>query len=136
MKFSCWARWYNYTKRLRDRLREPGVYLLAHFHRVPKGVANPRSRRVIYIGESCASLRQRLGQFGRDVFKNRDEHSGAKTYKKKFKTRKRHLLCVAVLSVKKGRRKDDLCHSYIKFTEAKLLYEFVKTHGEKPECNK
>ena len=58
MVFTAWTPWED-----RDLLRGaglPGVCLLAHFTRVPQGLADPLAEEIVYIGETCDnSLKRR-----------------------------------------------------------------------------
>jgi len=78
----------------------PGVYLLAHFNAPILGNANPQSKEIIYIGETCEQkLAERWHQFHRCAFEGKRGYSGGISYWKAFGTKEKKHLFVASIPV-------------------------------------
>jgi len=133
IKFTPWITWKERKTITGKKL--PGVYLLSHFDMKPnKESANPRSKEIIYIGEtSKRTLNERLNQFERSAFKRKNDHSGGKNYREIFSDQG-ECLYVALFHVCDL---DDKIHPlFIKYIERKLILEYALEWGESPICNK
>jgi hypothetical protein len=125
-----WYRWDD-AQDLSES-RSPGVYLLAHFNKVPTSI-NPINANIIYIGETCGqTLRQRWKQFSTSAFQNKFAHSGGATYFHEFPRGKRHQLFVAFATPKD---QEPALSYHIRYLERKWLHDFVQKHGAPPRCN-
>jgi len=144
IKFSRWKPWKE-----RDTIKEkksPGVYLLAHFRRSPRGRTNRYAEEIVYIGISNKSLGDRLASFHRTAFKDGTGHKGARTYRsrKNFNTfknrentrRRQKVLYVATFPVNPKKTSDDtLRKCFIRYVERKLIWDYCKEHARRPKCN-
>lgn len=132
-KFTPWVRW---SERKELNLSAPGVYLLGRFSKsAPSGKAS-LSVPLVYVGETCGqSLRGRLYQFERSAFLNQLGHSGGITFAGTFKAKANpswlYISVLAVSSLEEPQRS-----AYIRYVERALLWQYVKTHGELPACNR
>jgi hypothetical protein len=133
MKFSSWVMWAD-----REELPgtdKSGVYLLAHFKRPCRSSASPKTKKIIYVGETTKqTLKKRLEDFHRAAFRgNTPRHSGGKTYHNQFGQKEKKDLFVAVFA---PNVQDSLLREfYIRYLERKLLYDFVNKWKCKPICN-
>ncbi len=127
--FSNWFRWKE--RECIPDINLQGVYLIAKFKKVPKGSANAKNKYIIYIGETCKKLSNRLIKFDNAAFRGGHKHSGGVRYKKTYKDKGADLF-VAVRVVEKR----DLSHSFIKYFERKLIYEYAIKYGKQPKLNK
>jgi hypothetical protein len=129
--FDKWTRWANL-----DQLAckaAPGVYLLAlDVH--PDEKVSTIDKRIVYIGQTCASLRQRWRQFQRAASGSEGEHSGGISFRKRCKGRSLEDLCVAPWAAP-PMAPDVLRDAYIKFVERRLILDWVIKHRELPRCN-
>jgi len=133
--FSKWYRWSD--RNSIEGSKNPGVYLLAKFERSPpsSGPANPLQDEIVYIGETCASLRRRWCQFNNSAFRNGKGHSGGYTYRRKMQDKGENLF-VAAFPVSADVTPQALQFSFIRFLERKLILDFVIYHENKlPSCN-
>ena len=135
IKFTRWILWKQ--RLFLKGIDYPGVYLLAHFRNKPEGKVNPKSKAIIYIGETNSSLRKRWEQFNRAAFEGKQGHSGGLRYREVYVKKKKNLknkqLYVAAFPVK------DLDESikplFIRYIERKLIWQFVQKWGHAPVCN-
>jgi hypothetical protein len=121
--FSKWSHWSDFFTP-KDGVQFPGVYLVAHFDRPPRGPARTAAREIVHIGETC-----------NNNLRGRQEHSGGMRYYKKFRNKKKYkrLLHVAVFPVnvpKKGIRP-----FFVRYVERKLLLDYAIRWGKAPKCN-
>lgn len=132
LTFSNWVRW---TERANlDSINEPGVYILAQFKRPPVGIANPQTRQIIYIGETCNnSLRGRWREFNRAAFQGKFGHSGGATYRAQFGDDGRTLYVAALPA---GRVENKLQTLFIRYVERKLILDYALKWGSAPICNR
>ena len=139
IRFSNWIS-CDQDDPMRDFKGLPGVYLLAHFRKPPRGRANPRAQEIVYIGETCNSLRSRWNQFRRSAFESKGGHGGGDTYRKKFGPVRSQLLkysqrlYIAVFAPTSVNGK--LRESFIRYVERKLLVEYYLFRKRMPRCNK
>lgn len=139
MKIPAFSEWMKFSeyKTFSDR-KLPGVYLLSHFYRKPSGEANPKSGKIIYVGETTKqTIAKRLYQFSQSAFNKKKGHSGGWTYSEKFLDSKivksaPPELHLALLPVDK---EDIESAAYIKVVERLIIWEFYQNHGEIPKCN-
>src|SRR5208283_3067822 len=103
-----------------------------HFKSSPPKRVDPNARRVVYIGETCRSLRQRWQQFQISASSGRDAHAGGSTYHDKF-GRVRHNLYVTAFAPDLNKQ---LRSAYIRYFERKLIWDHVQRWGKRPKCNK
>lgn len=130
--FSHWQPW-NQRHTIPD-INQPGVYLLAHFQEMPLGPVDPQDRGIVYIGETCDSLKRRWRFFDRAAFENGENHSGGLTHRKKFGDRQDDLY-VTAFPVKDIAQKE-IRNAFILYVERKLLWEYVQRWDGLPMCNK
>ena len=132
LDFSPWFPWKDRTKI--ENSDSPGIYILAKFKQVPKGNANPNSKKIIYIGETCSTLKSRWNQFNYSAFQGKRAHSGGSTYRKMYEVGDNgNDLYVAALPVTSHRV--NLRASFIRYFERKLIYEYALKYGSQPKLN-
>lgn len=131
VRFTPWVKWSKRNSLINKDY--PGVYLLAHFNRIPSGRANPYTRQIVYIGETCGSLKSRWKQFERTAFQGKEEHSGAITYRKVIGGRGNNLYVAAFPVDNLDKKIQPL---FIRYIERKLIWNFVKKIDLTPKCNK
>ncbi|MCP4373702.1 MAG: hypothetical protein GY797_37220 [Deltaproteobacteria bacterium] len=132
IEFSKWTKWKN--REALKGIRHPGVYLLAHFDVAPDKPANPTTKQIIYIGETCnQNLRKRWYQFNRSAFEGKIGHSGGSTYRQVFDNLDKNLY-VAAFSV--DQLDEELQPFFIRYVERKLIWDFVLQHNAAPVCNR
>jgi hypothetical protein len=130
--FSAWTPWAE--RESLSGVDQPGVYILAHFTSPPIGRADPLSREVIYIGETCdSSLRKRWYRFNRSAFEGKFGHSGGKTYRAICRDRSQDLF-VAAFPVQTVDTK--LRPLFIRYVERKLIWEYAQRWKIAPMCNR
>jgi hypothetical protein len=116
IKFSNWTKWEDKNK-LKD-INEIGVYLIGKFEDLPESV-NLKDLNIIYIGETCNSLKARLNQFNNSGIKGKNGHSGGHSYYDKYKGETKNLY-VSIFPIKE---------LYVRYVERKILIEFISKHG-------
>ncbi|OPX22896.1 MAG: hypothetical protein B1H03_03220 [Planctomycetales bacterium 4484_113] len=130
LKFSTWHRWDE-----RTRIRwvdEPGVYLLALGVK-PDEHCDPADKRIIYIGETCATLKRRLNQFNATAFRNSRGHAGGRAYREIIRKPPEKLFVAACApQIQKNLERS----AFIRFLERKLILGYVLANGRLPKCNK
>ena len=131
ISFSPWTR--RSERASLPGIGAPGIYALAKFEAAPPGPADPRAQQVIYIGETCASLRRRWAFFNGSAFEGKSGHSGGKIYQQEYGDDGADLYVTAlpVDSVREQTRP-----FYIRYVERKLIWEYVETWGGAPSCNR
>ena len=130
--FTPWTRWADRASM--KNVRSPGVYILAHFRKVPSGPANPQAEQVIYIGETCGnSLVGRWRQFDRAAFQGKHGHSGGETYRDEIGGKGDPLYVAAfpVQDLDEGVRP-----YFIRYVERRLIWSFCQKWGVQPRCNR
>lgn len=134
---SPWLKWP-----VADKVRQPGVYVLAHLIKPPSGPADHTHQNVVYIGESSKPLHIRWRAFHRSAQqKDRRSHSGGRTYFGKFNDID-PALHVAWLLLEE--QHPSLLAAQIKYWERRLLLEFAERRRAEgstessllPLCNK
>lgn len=131
--FSKWTPWAARTDL--DKIDLPGVYILARFTTPPRGNADPHTKEVVYIGETCQTLEKRWRQFHRAAFEEKNGHSGGKNYRRTFGGNGDNLF-VAAFRVNKLDLNDKLRPLFIRYVERKLIWEYAQKWCDAPECNK
>lgn len=131
IEFSPWYGW-NERNEITDSQR-PGVYLLIKYSEHKPGKVNPLDQNIIYIGETCSSLRKRWYQFKRSAFDNKRAHSGGSNYREIYHDNGENLY-VAAFPVSCS--SDTLTSSYIRYLERKLIFNYVQKYKQLPKCNK
>ena len=129
--FDKWTAWAD-----RDQLTcntSPGVYLLA-LDVGPDEKVSPIDERIIYIGQTCDSLRQRWRQFRRAASGSQGQHSGGISFRQRCSGRPLEDLCVAPWAAP-PMAPDVLREAYIKLVERRLILDWVIEHGRLPLCN-
>jgi len=130
-KFSKWYRWKERENIVDNEY--PGVYMLAKFKRMPSGKANELFKNIIYFGETCTALDDRISAFHRTAFNSKSGHSAGRTYREKYPGDKGNNLFVSIMPLKENNYFRDY---FIRFLERKLIFGYVLKHkGEKPELN-
>ena len=130
-----WVRWSD--RGGLDRMDYPGVYLIARFEADPPESVNPSDDHVIYIGETCSrTLRKRLQEFNRAAHDGVSKHSGGRRFHQVFgddaMESNSDTLFVAVIAVEQS---EPHSSAYIRYTERRLILEFVTANDRLPVCN-
>lgn len=134
--FSIWQKFDDFRKD--DISQLPGVYILAHYDKVPRGIPITTSPKIIYVGETTKQkLTKRLYDFERSAFLQVNGHSGGWTYSDKIlKNIKQKSapdnLYVSALAVD---RPEIESKAYIKLIERLVIWEFYQKNKRYPECN-
>lgn len=137
IRFSRWTKWDK--KDSIPGIDYPGIYVLAIFKsRLPRKV-DLFAKEIIYIGETCATkrnIKKRLCEFDNSAFHPKYGHSGGCTFRKLFKNQldwaKDHLY-ISAMPAKLKRNINDL---FIRFVERKLIFQYARTYGIRPRCNR
>ncbi|MFN3653407.1 MAG: RNA polymerase sigma factor [Armatimonadota bacterium] len=132
VEFSAWVPW---AERRSIMTPAPGIYILARFPggRRPKGNADPLDPNIVYIGETCdQTLGERLYQFERSAFQSKNGHSGGWEYGRLYPENPQELW-LAVFPVLLA---EPYGHTFIRYTERRLLWEFLLANGGLPPCNR
>lgn len=131
------TKWTPWDERLGIQgIGHPGVYLLAHFPNTPPPEVDPTDPAIVYIGETCRSLRGRWGSFHRAITGAAQGHSGGLTYHASFcsedpESYKRQLyVAAAPVELDEPHRS-----ALIRHVERRMLWDFVQRHGRYPTCN-
>ncbi|MCG8626847.1 MAG: hypothetical protein MJE68_33200 [Proteobacteria bacterium] len=150
-KWSPWVKWHAH-KEMRDVIRNPGVYVLAHFedHQpIPLTGKFWLAKQICYIGET-KEIARRFRNFRRAVTNiNRPpKHSGGKTYRKKYRGEIRPDLYVTISHIDIGdkhisrsshRNYDGVLGEAMKQRvvekEGELLCDYIAKHDKLPCCN-
>ena len=112
----------------------PGVYMLARFLRKPSFGKLALSEKILYIGETCKTLKHRLYNFDRSAFKDKFGHSGGHTYSLLAKAqRDPNQLYIAVMPVDLPPVQSE---AYIRYSERALLWAYVQKYRALPSCNR
>ncbi len=131
VQFSRWCRWTD-----RDSLGgmdAAGVYALACFDENPPTAVDVLDERTVYIGETCDnSLSGRLWQFNRSAFLQKNGHSGGWSFGSRCAGQGENLY-VSVFPV--STLHEPHRSAFIRYTERRLLWEFVLRWGRRPLCN-
>jgi len=137
-KFSEWQKFDEF--RCNEIAKFPGVYLLAHFDKVPKGSPVVTSPKIIYVGETTGQkITKRLYNFSRSAFSQEIGHSGGWTYSKKILNNgitsstpgNLYVSAVSVsYDVPEIERK-----AFIKLVERLVIWEFYQKNKCYPLCN-
>ena len=117
-EMSRWVKWPTL-----DRVGRPGVYVLAHLEKVPRGPADHTVAEVVYIGESSRPLHVRWLAFNRSAISGKKSHSGGRSYNAQFK-KPHSTLHVAWLHIDEGNK--SLLRIKTKYWERRLLLEFAE----------
>ena len=131
--FSPWFKWEERSRIPNDD--HPGVYVLAHFDKTPRGRADPLSREIIDIGETTKkTIRSRLNYFHRAAFRGAvGIHSAGETYRLLFKDIDKTLWVSSFIPIDLD---EPILMLFIKFIERKLILEYANRWGKPPVCNK
>lgn len=132
IEFSDWCLWKD--RNSLDNIKHPGIYILAKFKPDLLRKIDLNDKSIIYIGETCNSLRRRFGQFNRSAFKNSRGHSGGVSYRGKYKDDKGEDLYVSIFPVLNIN--DNIKHLYIRYVERKLILDYALKNGNQPVLNK
>ena len=130
-----WVRWSDRGDL--DCMDSPGVYMIARFESGPPESVNPADEHVIYIGETCKrTLRKRLQEFNRAANDGVTKHSGGRRFHQVFgdgvMDSANDSLFVAVIPVEQA---EPHSSAYIRYTERRLILEFVTANDRLPVCN-
>lgn len=131
VKFSDWCAWGDRNNL--NNIEYPGVYILAKFKSSSSKKVNLKDKNIIYIGETCSSLKKRLRQFNRSAFIGCRGHSGGISYNKKFNDTGDDLY-VAIFPV--VNLSDSMRHLYIRYIERKIILDYALKNGNQPILNK
>lgn len=133
-KIQGWAQWSN--RGSLDCMESPGVYLIARFESSPPESVNPSDKHVVYIGETCRTLRERLRAFNRAASDGVSKHSGGRRFHQVFgddaMEAAQDSLFVAVIAVEQA---EPHSSAYIRYIERRLILEFVTANDRLPACN-
>lgn len=112
----------------------PGVYMLARFLRRPSLGRPALSKKIIYIGETCKTLKHRLYNFNRSAFQKKFGHSGGNTFSKIAKAQRDPAnLYISVMPVDLPPVQSE---AYIRYSERALLWAYVQKYSAMPICNR
>lgn len=130
--FSPWTRWAERATIPNAHL--PGVYLLALFDPAPPRRVDPLAEEIIYLGEITDNgLLRRWYQFGHSAFDGKPGHSGGLLYREAVGDAGESLF-VAAFPVAQVPR--DLRPLFIRYLGHKLLWDWARTWGTAPLCNR
>ncbi len=133
-RFRGWARWSDW--RDLEGINHPGVYMIALFDSDPPESISAVDEQVIYIGETCRTLRERLRAFNRAAHDGVSKHSGGWRFHRVFgdgaMETMSNSLFVAVFDVDKP---EPHLSAYIRYIERRLILEFVTANDRLPVCN-
>jgi hypothetical protein len=134
INFSKWCLWSE--RHSIENIHMPGVYMLAKFvNKIPPGNADPLCKEIIYIGETCSSLKTRWYQFQRSAFYQKNGHSGGWSYSYKYQDQGNNLY-VSALPIPMTAENEKFRALYIRYVERKLIWEYAQKYGEQPKLNK
>lgn len=129
-----WVQWSDRGNL--DHMDFPGVYMIARFESGPPESVNPADEHVVYIGETCRTLRERLRAFNRAAHDGVSKHSGGRRFYQVFgdgvMESSSDMLFVAVIAVEQA---EPHSSAYIRYTERRLILEFVTANDRLPVCN-
>jgi hypothetical protein len=130
--FSPWTRWVEHTAI--PNIHLPGVYLLAVFEAPPPRRVDPLAEAIVCIGESSDNgLLRRLYQFGHSAFDGKPGHTGGLLYREAFGDAGESLYVAAFPVAHVPREVRPL---FIRYVAQKLLWEWARTWGVAPVCNR
>ncbi len=130
--FLPWTAWSAHTTL--PNIHLPGIYLLALFDSEPPRRVDPLDEAILYIGEvSDNGLLRRLYQFGHSAFDDKPGHTGGLLYRESIGDEGESLY-VAACPVQHLSR--DLRPLFIRYVAHKLLWEWARTWGAAPLCNR
>jgi len=132
--FSNWTPWAH--RQEIPAIADPGVYALAHFLRdVPERV-DLQAVEIIYFGESCSSLKERLKQFHHSAFEGGNDHRGGRTYSELFGDEYEERLFVSAFPP--HGLNDIIRPLYIRYLERKLILDYAlrRDPPTPPVCNR
>ncbi len=154
--FSPWIAWSK--RKSFEKGNSSGVYLLAHFETVPEGPADPQSIEIIYIGETTKGSiskrwregRKKLLDISKDnlyvaaflvnniELKEKVENDVDEFFKQRQKNGRRNPTIVDRKHLVKEelKKRDMLTQTFIKYVERKLIWEYVRRWGKRPDYNK
>lgn len=128
-RFSKWSSWVG--RESTSDLSYPGVYVISlGGPEAPRKVL-PFAERIVYIGQTTRSLRQRLQEF-EDSALGRSGHSGGVTFRARSLARSLRSVNVATLAVRLPR---DEQNAAITLLESTLIWAYVRRWGRQPVCN-
>ncbi|MCQ4251546.1 hypothetical protein NA644_19735 [Pseudomonas stutzeri] len=136
--FSNWQRFDEF--RSSEIASFPGVYLLAHFNKQPKGHPVVTSSKIIYIGETTGqTIAKRLYNFSRSAFFQKIGHSGGWAYSSRVLMNKitsctPENLYVSAIAVRYDTPEIER-KAYIKLVERLVIWEFYSKNKRYPLCN-
>lgn len=132
--FSEWMQWSTYCQH--PGIDNPGVYILARFADSMPASPDPLGLNVIYVGETCKSLKIRLEQFSRSAFQCKNGHSGGWKFNDEFNNGKPanppSWLFVSILPVMMEETRQS---AWIRLIERKIIWEFACKWQKLPQCN-
>ena len=131
IKFSDWHFWGD--KNNLNNIEYPGIYILAKFKSNISKEVDLNDKNIVYIGETCSSIKKRLRQFNRSAFKGLGGHSGGMSYRKHFND-KGNDLYVAIFPVVD--LADNVKHLFIRYLERKIILDYALKNGSQPILNK
>lgn len=136
IKFSKWVPWHERDGLL--NMHFPGIYMMAHFEKVPFGRASRLDPRIKYIGKTWNKdgLRKRLQKFNASAATGKKGHKGGVNY---YEYRKgkgiSDSLYVAVFPIAVN-ASEKVRNAFILYAERKLIWQFSAANEAPPICNK
>lgn len=129
--------WTPWSERLGiPGIEHPGVYLMANFEAGPPSKVDPTSDAIVYIGETCRSLRDRWRSFQRAIAEGKPGHSGGLSYHTAFCQECpgsfEGRLFVAAIPITLS---EPHASAYVRLLERSLIWNVVKKHGRYPISN-
>jgi hypothetical protein len=129
--FSSWVKWND--RQTLNEMKFSGVYLLALFENEPPSTVDPLGRQIVYIGETCENdLAGRLFQFNRSAFFGKFGHSGGISFSTRCSDSESKLF-VSICGV--SDIGEPMRSAFIRHTERRLLWDYVKLWRRRPICN-
>lgn len=131
IKFSNWCAWKD--RNSLNNIEYPGVYILAKFKSGLSKKVDLKDKGIIYIGETCDSLKKRLSKFNGAAFNSGEKHSGGVSYRKEFNDNGDGLY-VAIFPI--ANLSNSIRHLYIRYVERKTILDYALKNGSQPKLNK
>lgn len=131
IKFSHWTPWKDRNDLI--NIKYPGIYILAKFKFDLSKKVDLKDESIIYIGETCSSLKKRLRQFNRSAFQGARGHSGGISYREKYYDKGEDLF-ISIYPVENLHK--DIRHLYIRYFERKIILDYALKNGKQPILNK
>ena len=133
--FSEWYAWDDVKSIPCGHL--PGLYIIARFDEKPKGLAQPLSQELIYIGEThgnSQNISKRLTKFFKasQIGEMIHKHSGGNRFNRVLGNDITNMYAAGFAPILD---KKQFLNPFIFYTERKLIWEYIVEWGSIPVCN-